>query len=195
MIEPIFADSLKGLEKFFEEMPAKASTAARMAINDVAAGRGLAILRAKVQADINFPAGYLNNTLAVTKKANDNDLTAVIQGRDRPTSLARFAPGQTPENTRKAGVRVMVKPGQSKLLQKAFLIHLRNGNIGLALRLKPGEVLHNKREVDAAVKIGNGLYLLYGPSVDQVFKWTATDSRAEIASMVAAEFLRQFARL
>lgn len=195
MIDAISAVALADAQKFFDELPDVANKAAMMAINDVARGEGLAIMRDGVNHDINYPAGYLNDKLTVTKLARENDLTAVISGRDRPTSLARFAPGQTPANTFKRGVRVEVKNGSSKYLKNAWLMTLRNGNIGLAIRLKPGEVLHNKREVDAAVSIGKGVYLLYGPSVEQVFQWIAHDHASEVGDLVRDEFYRQFGRL
>ncbi len=195
MIEPIFADALLDVQQFFDELPEIASRSAQLAINDVANHEGLAVMKARVIDDVNFPAGYLDDKLVATKQATLSDLTAVITGRDRPTSLARFAPGQTPANTRGRGVRIEVKPGQSKLLRNAFLVSLKNGNTGLAIRLKPGQSLTNKREIAGTVMLGKGVYLLYGPSVDQVFKWVADAARPEISTMVADEFFRQFARL
>lgn len=191
----ILAESLNGLDHFFAQMPDIATNAARLAINDVAKGQGLAVLREAVNADVAFPRGYVNDHLGVVKSASNADLTAIVAGRDRPTSLARFAPGQTPENSRKNGVRVMVKPGHSKLLAHAWLMRLKSGNTGLAIRLRPGEVLRNKRDVGTARPIGKGVYLLYGPSVDQVFKGAADDLKGNVANMVSSEFLRQFARL
>ena len=47
----------------------------------------------------------------------------------------------------------------------------------------------------AAKLLSNNVYLLYGPSVDQVFRSVADDKTPKILSDVTAEFLRQFARL
>ena len=77
-------------------------------------------------------------------------------------------------------------------MDQAFLVRLKNNNIGLAVRLKPGEVLQNSEK---AVRLDNNVYLLYGPSVDQVFRSVADDKTPKILSDVTAEFLRQFARL
>jgi hypothetical protein len=84
-------------------------------------------------------------------------------------------------------------------MPSAFLMRLRAGagtadnyNIGLAIRLAPGERIRNKRVM---TQVGHNLYLLYGPSVDQVFRTVADDNAPEIATMVRDEFYRQFARL
>jgi hypothetical protein len=97
-------------------------------------------------------------------------------------------------NTRGKGVRVQVKPGQAKLLPKAFLVNLNNGNLGLAVRLKEGQSLRNKND-GRMVKLGKNTYLLYGPSVDQVFGDVADGNSDEISRLVSNQFFRQFARL
>jgi hypothetical protein len=69
---------------------------------------------------------------------------------------------------------------------------LRNGNTGLAVRLKPGEKIKGST---GAVQMAENLYLLYGPSVDQVFRGVAEDRSGDLMNMVSSKFLRQFARL
>ena len=59
-------------------------------------------------------------------------------------------------------------------------------------RDRPGETLANKRNVRRMEK---GLYLLYGPSVDQVFRaadgsGVATDKAPVLANQLEREFLR-----
>lgn len=149
-----------------------------------------------IRAQVNFPPSYLNpkgGRLVVTQRATSTKLEARIRGRDRPTSLARFASGST-----RGPVRLEVKPGLSKFVRRAFLIKLRSGNsdintrsnLGLAIRLKDGETLQNKR---TQVKIARGLYLLYGPSVNQVFEAVA---KAEAEGReIGDEFEREFFRL
>lgn len=191
----ILADTIEDLEKYFLKLPDIATDAARLAINDVAANEGLAILRNEVYQEIAFPKGYLEeDRLKLRRRATNSRLEAVISARDRATSLARFATGQTPANTRGKGVSIEVKRGSRKLLKKAFLVNLNNGNTGLAIRLKPGEKIGNKREMKM-VAFGKGAYLLYGPSVDQVFRDVADQAAPEIGNMVAKEFFRQFTRL
>ena len=191
----IHGDFLKDAQQFFEQLPEVATHAAMMAINQVAERKVVPAIRRAAESEVAFPRGYLDSPdrLEVSRKATRGSLEAVVTGRDRPTSLARFAPGHTPENTRKGGVTVQVKRGRTQHLKKAFLVRLNNGNIGLAVRLKQGETLRNKRE--KAVKLGLGVYLLYGPSVDQVMKSVVEDSIPEIGDMLSNEFYRQFARL
>lgn len=182
-----------GLESYFENFADDAETAAVLAINQIATRSGLNPIKAQMRKEVAFPNGYLEDgRLAVTRKATKGSLEAVIRGRDRATSLARFAPGQTPSNTRRRGVRVTVAPGQTRVLKKAFLVNLRNGNLGLAVRLKPGESLRNS---DKAVRLANNVFLLYGPSVDQVFSGVAEKQLPVIDADLRSEFLRQFARL
>lgn len=203
MSATIIAEGLAEAAVYFQRLPDIAAQSARMAINDTAGGKGLKILRLAIYKQIEFPAGYVNtDRLYVSKKATNADLEARVTARMRPTSLARFAPGQTPAGTRGKGVRVSVQPGSSRTMKSAFLVRLRAGatlndenfNIGLAVRLKPGERIFNKR-AQSGVQLGHNLYLLYGPSVDQVFREVAEDQSPEILSEVETEFLRQFARL
>jgi hypothetical protein len=192
----IGGDFLKDAKEYFEEFPEIVALSARIAINQVAERDGLNLLRSDIEGQIDFPAGYLKlqDRLGVTKKASTADLTAIITARDRATSLARFAAGQTPENTRNRGVSVTVKKGRRKLLKKAFLVRLKNGNIGLAIRLKQGETIANKNEMKAVV-LERNVYLLYGPSVDQIFRTVVDDRLPDIGTMLSNQFFRQFARL
>lgn len=192
-IVPSFLDEVK---EFFEEFPEVATQSARLALNQVATRDGINMIRRDIESQVNFPSGYLKleDRLGVTKKATNNSLSAIITARDRATSLARFAPGQTPENTRGRGVRVSVKRGRRRILKRAFLIRLNNGNIGLAVRLGQGETIANKREMKAVV-LERNVYLLYGPSVDQVFRTVVEDNVPEIGNLLSDEFFRQFARL
>lgn len=194
MTTSITATALKDVSRFFEELPDIAEQAAVFAINDTVQGEGLTLIKKDMRDQINFPSGYLEGErLRVAKKATRGRLEAVIRGRDRPTSLARFAPGYTPENSRGRPITVRVKRGGSQVLRGAFLVRLNKGqSIGLAVRLKPGETL---RETEGAVRLANNVYLLYGPSVDQVLRGVAEDRGEEIADIVGRNFLRQFGRL
>lgn len=191
----ILTQGLSDVARFFDELPDVATKAAVLAINDTTERVALPQIRNQINAEVAYPTGYLKEPrrLGISRRANPRSLEAAITARDRPTSLARFAAGQTPENTRKGGVRVEVKKGSRRLLKKAFLVSLKNGNRGLAVRLKPGEQLENKR--DPAVRLADNVYLLYGPSVDQVFKGVASSKQDIISASLSKQFLRQFARL
>lgn len=196
MVARIKSDLLSEVREYFEQAPTHAIDAAMMAINSTITRGGLASMKRDVMSQVAFPAGYLDleSRLGVTRKATRNSLEGVITGRDRATSLARFAPGQTPQNNRGRGVTVAVKRGKAKHLKRAFLVTLNNGNIGLAVRLKPGETLRNKT-YGKPVMLGKNLYLLYAPSVDQVFSTVAENALPMLGESVANEFYRNFARL
>lgn len=144
--------------------------------------------RARTQAQrrileqLNLPPSYLSpagQRLYVSRRARLGTPNAAITARWRPTSLAQFATNRDVGASRRNGVRVQIKRGRSELVRDAFLIRLRAGtadldtksNLGVAVRLKPGERLRSKtkRRAVAFSKSQPGLALLYGPSVAQAF--------------------------
>lgn len=193
-----------GIQRFAEyceRLPAVADHAAQLAINDAAR---FAIRRGSKQMreEINFPARYLvgaDGRLKIVKHATHTTHEAVVRGRDRATSLARFA--KTPVRFgRQKGITVKVDAKGSTRLRRGFYMKLRRGrtfeggnhNVGLAVRLKPGESLSKSQR---ALELGGGVWLLYGPSVDQVFKGVAVDILDEVSEKLNSEFQRQFDRL
>lgn len=194
------------LSRYFETWPELTARSARMAINGVAKGKGMVAIKREMLSEIAFPQGYLNaDRLRVTRPASDSKLEAVITGRHRATSLARFATGNpVPNSKRPGGVTVRVKAGRTTVIRNAWIVRLKKGasltddnfNLGLAVSLKPGEtVLGNKRTSHQAWLVQNKVALLYGPSVDQVFQDVSAKVSPALGSMVAAEFFRQFLRL
>jgi len=193
---------LQDLEQFFKRAPEAATMAARMAINDTATRQGMTLIKKEMMDEIAFPKGYLaGDRLKVVKRATNQNLEAVILGRKRATSLARFATGPTVFNG-KGGVQVRVRNGRTSYLKNAFLVRLRRGssldednyNIGLALILRPGDVINKKTEHTSWLAEGR-VALLYAPSVDQVFRGVSDQVVEPIGDMVTNEFFRQFARL
>ena len=186
-------------------MPELTARAMRLAINGVTKGKGMTAIKRQMLDEIAFPSGYLNaDRLKVTKLASDSNLESVITGRKRATSLARFVTGNPiPGSKRSDGVSVRVQKGRTTYLKNAFLVRLKRGaslsednfNVGLAVRLKPGEQLANKRTSHKSWLVKDKVALLYGPSVDQVFAGVIEELRPQIGDDVAAEFHRQFARL
>ena len=196
--------TVKGLDDFADyvkRIPEAATTAARIAVNDTL---GLARrLGAKgVQEQVSLTTTYLEENLQVTRKASDHRLEGEVTGRDRPVSLARFARGQVNfGRQRRQSVQVQVSPrGGVREVRQGFFLKLRRGkelgdgnfNIGLAIRLKPGETIRNKREM---VRFANNIYLLYGPSVGQVFDDVAVEIEPQLADNLENEFVRQFERI
>jgi hypothetical protein len=201
----VTADALANLSDYIDRLPGVARQAARLAINQVAARSGMKRISNAIYDQVAFPTNYLtqNDRLSVTQRATDENLEAVITGRFRPTSLARFMnPGQTQQTARMGGVSVQVKPGQSIDMKNAFLVKLRQGaqltetqyNMGLAIRVKPGESVRNRHN-GTAYQLFPNVFLLYGPSVNQVFRGVIDEVGGDIADDVGAEFLRQFTRL
>lgn len=148
--------------------PAKVTAAARMALNKTAERKRTRADR-MLRDQIAFPARYLgpaSKRLWVQTKASNASLEAIIRGRGQPTALARFSrqkPAPPGRGQRGGGVSVTVKPGQRRVIKRAFLITLRNNNVGLAVRTSGGR----PRNAYFPKEIGKNLWLLYGPSVDQ----------------------------
>lgn len=197
---------LQEAEQYLESQPLVARKAAKLSINDTTRRKAIPQFRRSMREQIAFPAGYLNDQerFGVRKLATEDDLTAIISARFRPTSLARFAVGaRTPGAVRRrGGVRVRVNPGGGKRIGGAFFIRLRRGkdtsdgfNLGLAIRLKPGQRLKGRRRGAQGVQLDENLYLLYGPSVDQVFRDVSVSDSPKVADQLVREFLRQYVRL
>lgn len=193
--EGVDVDILQGIDSNSRRL------AAARAINKAARdarSRAAALIRDQV----NLPASYVspgNKRLYVSKNASRESLEARITAQGRATSLARFSHGSP--KVGKPGVFVEVSPGKARFMKRAFLIKLPQGdsavtdtryNLGLAIRLRPGETIRNK---SYAKRIDRGLFALYGPSVNQVFransgKGVASDMAPEVANRLTDEFLR-----
>jgi hypothetical protein len=172
-----------------------------MAVNTTAR-HARAVLARDIRDQVNLPARYVSESekrLYVAKTATSERAEAVIRASGRPTSLARYAKNPS-TSQRGAGVLVEVAPGRARLMRKAFFLRLPRGrvlsdtqfNLGLAIRLRPGERVMNKVRM---VRMSSGLYLLYGPSVDQVFRandgsGVASDRADYLSRKLEAEFVR-----
>lgn len=203
MAYAVFVEGLREIQDFPAEQRDKVIRAAVQAINRTAERARTRAAR-EIGQQIAFPAGYLDPSagrLKVGRKATRTELEAAVTARRRATSLARFAtPGATPGS--RTGVQVQIKPGNTKALPKAFLLRLKSGtasletksNLGLAIRLKPGQKL-----AGAYAKPMNqsGLYLLYGPSVDQALLSRQKESGVAVDILEStADFLNdEFQRL
>lgn len=183
---------IKGMQKFSSNVQLDSVRAVNKVIVSSRAGAAGEILQ-----QVRFPSGYLgspsdqNARLAITKKATQKDVEAIISARVRPTSLARFVSG----SGKPGDVRVNVSGGVSKLIRGAFIVRLRSGasitqdsfNQGLAVRTHKGSSLRNSR---GAKQIGPNLYLLYGPSVDQVFQTVREDIAPKAVLDLRSEMIR-----
>jgi hypothetical protein len=189
---------LDGLARYIGEMPQRVERNAARALNKGAdSTRTLADKR--IRADLNLTARYLSPSegrLVVSKRASSGHLQAEIFARGEAISLARFVTSGAVG--KKGGVTVEVKRGNRVTLQRAFLMRLRVGtsltadtfNLGLAIRLRPGETIANKTHKVKVMK--NGIALLYGPSVEQAFRREITQNRLDdtAADLAQVEFER-----
>lgn len=171
-----------------DNLPEQIIRRAQQAINRTA-DRSRTAADREIRKELNFPASYLRDRLSVSKRAGAGSLEAVISGRDRPTSLARFVTNRS-ARPGKAGLNVRVAAGVTKAMPQAFLMNLRNNNLGLAVRLKPGASLRNSRGAKRFSGKDSTLYLLYGPSVDQAFRMILPDQHDAAAEFLEQEFLR-----
>ena len=199
---PIETRGLDGAIQFVDRFDDNRRMAAVRAINRVATEQRTAAAR-MIRNQIAFPASYLNpggGRLVVSKRATRGSLEARITARSRPTSLARFAMGSATPGRQNTATALEVRSGRATFVRRAFLIRLRSGtaltdtrsNLGLAIRLRPGESLANKRQ---QIRFSEGLYLLYGPSVQQVFldnqnQGVAADLEVPTANKLVTEYLR-----
>jgi hypothetical protein len=192
---------IEDFQNFYTLFPARASRALSLAINDTIREVLLPQARTQIMAEVRFPEGYLNDDrLGAEQWSNPDHLEAIVTSRDRPTSLARFALGSfgIPEKGQPwipiDEVQVQ-KTGAGKRLGRAFLVPLNNGNVGLAVRLRKGEQLRNVRDLTVQRELFPGTFLLYAPSVDQVFSGVAEDLRPAVMLALENEFYRQMERL
>lgn len=192
--------SLDGVENLPDlgNAPDKIVRFATMAVNK-AVDRARANAARRIRQQVAFPATYLTGEdarLYVKKRAKKDDLEGVVTGRFRATSLARFTKDTSQAQVRKrGGLTVEVKPGEARFLKGAFLVRLRAGaaktdtkfNLGVAIRLKSDQRPRNSR---AAVELARNVWLLYGPSVNQVFQTVRADVAPETRDFLINEFMR-----
>lgn len=197
---------LEGVDRLLREIPGVTTSAARMAVNDAAQfgrTRGVQAIAGEVRLKPSYLKGRTGNgaaRLGVTKRAKNTDLEAVVTGRDRPTSLARFKRGAFAPGAKRQ-VKVQVRTtGGPKAIPGAFYIRLRRGsasvteeayNEGIALRLKKGDNIPGKSSM---AHLRGGLYVLYGPSVGQVYRSVAAETAGPIADNLQARFDHHFTR-
>lgn len=193
----MFVEGLDVPEEVIGLNSEKIERAAYRAINSTA-DRARKLSADEIRRRVNFPASYLNpqeRRLYVSNKAGPGDLEAMILGRHRPTSLARFVTRGAPGKT---GVDVEVTPGKSDEMKRAFIMKLKAGsggidtanNFGLAVRVKAGQ---RPDKAYKPVRVSENLYLLYGPSIDQVFRNIRSEVTPDADKYLQTEFERLIA--
>lgn len=183
---------------FVDEMKEGVELALVRALN-TAATRSRTMAAREARKQVNFPASYVSPSakrLWVRTRARRGQYTTTIEGRGEPTSLARFTKQKAlPGGVRHKGgkINVSVKPGTRKAISRAFIMRLKSGNEGLAVRTSGGPPKGAYRPKS----IGKNLWLLYGPSVDQALssvqneKGVFEDITPETLEILEEEFNRQ----
>lgn len=190
---------LDALIRYCRNAPETADQAAVFATNR-AAEFGRTLTSREIRDQVNFTASYLNapGRLNITRRASRTDIEAVVTGRNRPTSLARFAttPFSVGPRRSKRGIRVRVARGGGATIPGAFFVRLRGAaegsNEGLAIRTKGGRPPSGTR---GAKPIFKGAYLLYGPSIGQVAHDVFPAVVDRVGDKQVDEFMRQFERM
>lgn len=186
---------VEGLEDLggIDDLKPQIARAAYLAINRTL-DHARTLSAREIRKQVNFPASYLegaDSRLKVSQRATASRFEGVITGRQRATSLARFVVG----TARKSGVNVRVKPTATTHMRRAFLMRLRAGNanldttsnLGLAVRTKDGK---KPSAAYLPTPIGKNLWLLYGPSIDQVFRTVREDVSRDTEEFLSNEFNR-----
>lgn len=186
----------KALKQFGSEFEPKLTEAARIAINDTARW-ALKFVRDDMYGRVSFPSGYLEkeDRLKISRFASSSKLEADIFSRSEPTSLARFAV----DAGNRDGIMVNVKRGaMPKKIRKGFIFGLkrgdvRRGNTGLVIR-SDGKPSGAYKPKELGPKFPN-LWLVYGPSVYQVFRMSMDRYGPEIQRELEERFEYHRARL
>lgn len=192
--------TLQGARDFearFAVLPELAARAASIAINDAAA-EAVRLARKQIYREVAFPAGYLEggDRMTVSQPSTVRTLEAVVSGRDRPTSLARFIPEGTQVGRGGAPISITVEPGQPKISISGNLRLMSfSGNRLLILKLKPGQRPKKAWKPRPIFGQGSGMWILYGPSVDQIFRAVSAGIAPAVQERAVEEFDRVFTAL
>lgn len=183
---------IEDLDRYVARLGDGANRAAVMAVNDTADWARVRIKR-QMQSEVNLgETAFGKGKFGITRRANPADLQAIVSASRQPYSLSRFKT-DTPEFGPKAGpVKVRIKAGGSTVtLKRAFYLRAPNGAVGIAVRSK--QPLDNSRGA-RRVK-GTDIYVLFGPSPDQLMRRLAPDSVPAVENYLNREFSRQIVRV
>ena len=148
----------------------------------------------EIMKQVEFPAGYLDRPerFFISTRAKPSQPLAVLASRRRPTSLATFVTGSGPD-----GVTVRVKKRKgAKKMRRAFLTRslkagkARGGNRGLAVRTKGEKPDKSYKPIKMFSDDYGTVWLLYGPSVNQVFNDVADDIIPKVNAFVQRRALQ-----
>ncbi len=183
---------IDSLTRYIERLGDGANKAAVMAVNDTAEWARVRIKR-QMQTEIQLgESAFANRQFYVSRRANTADLQAILTASRQPYSLSRFKVGE-PEFGPKAGpVKVRIKTGGStQTLKRAFYVRAPNGAVGVAVRSKtPLDKSRGARRIK-----GTDVFVLFGPSPDQLMRRIAPASVPAVETYLNREFSRQIVRV
>jgi hypothetical protein len=213
-VTEIRVDFSKDFSRSFDGLQDAVRKSAAFALNEGARfGRVRQI--DKMADEINLPRSYMSRRMDVAKAYPGQPvLQAKLRGTHVPVSLSRFLARPSLRNTPnarstvgKVSVRVL-KKGAAKDMKRAFLVRLRKGkeltsdqyNVGLAMRLPNSAAVTGRKKPLRALDRGTrtSLFLLHGPSVDQLFRREVDTEHAlnqPVLNAIEREFFRQLKRL
>ncbi|SFB80745.1 Prophage minor tail protein Z (GPZ) [Marinospirillum celere] len=156
--------------------------------SDQAASRALnrAIQQARTAANrdirdgLKLKSSYLNQQLRIAKKANSNDLEAVLSTRKRGVLMTRYPHREL----QSGGVSVNIRGVRVKM-PGAFLMRFANGRTGIMVRVASAAGKSKNGEGRS-----KGLETLYSPSPSQAFSTVMPDVKTLAAARVIGEYER-----
>jgi hypothetical protein len=179
---------LENLDAYVRRFGDNANRAASMTLNDTAR-LARARLKAQMQVEIRLTeSAFTGKRLYVAEYANPTRLQATVRGDKQGYSLSRFSVDKPVRLARSPLLQIKLG-GESVRVDRGFFLPAPNGALGLAVRTK-GPLTKGKGR-----KVGKNLYILFGPSPDQMMKRLAPALVPSIQQHVRAEFNRQIARL
>lgn len=196
----------KGLDDFaqdFADFPQQAAKAAQIAVNYAAdrfARKSSNAIKEslRIESKSLYNASDQKKSRIKVRKAGAGETTAVVSASSEPYLLSKFATN-APKGRSVRGISpaVMVKPSNLQKMESSFYVRAKNGQLLIALRLKPGESVRN-RTSGRTYPLRKGdpsAVVLYGPSIDQAFETQSRQFLDSVEEDMRAEYQRQFRRL
>ena len=183
--------NLQGFLAAVEQYPEVARRAASLAVND-AAEWGANLARRKMASQVRLPADVLTGArFGIVQRASQVSIEAIVRASPNPLGLSRFVTGSKEPRSRNPATAI--KPGSAPFVWKrGFLMPTPNGADGVALAVRTNGPLRSSR---AARQIAKNLYILSGPSPNQIFMTVAKDILPALQTRLDGEFARQYERL
>lgn len=185
--------SIDDATAWLDKLPSEVKAAMRQAISTGARQTRVEVSRA-IRRQAALKASYINQHLQT--KHSRGEFESRIVATKRPVGLFNYSGRQLTKSAKRArgdasraisqgrkaaGVSVRVKPtGKRKRMPNAFTLRLKgSGKTGMAIRTGS-----NRSDIK----------MLYGPSVDQMFRSDIDDHAATASKHAGTEFARQLKR-